>query len=204
MTGTIRSLDPVDASGVITAADGVNVGFRTSEVLAYDVPLLAVGQAVSFDLEGKTRRQAVNVCVQRAAHSWNGQQRHVDITHLRYMGFQQKGTIRSYLFELFAPGHARAGFTVNTEMGLFIKHHVGIQEGPGLCLRLLAAELDSAPAAAELPFQCELTDREMLAYLASRPAPRAKGGPKPSPRMTPRYQSSEVLNRGSYSSTRRL
>lgn len=176
MTGTIKSLDPASASGVITAADGLMVGFRPSAVLAYDVPILAVGQLVSFDLEGGRRPQALNVCVLRAPRSLNGQERRLEITCLRYAGFQQQGDIRSYRFELFAPGEARATFTVNTDLALFTKHHVGIQEGPGLCLHLLAAELDLAGTAAGTPFQCSLTDREMLAHLASRPVPRAKHG----------------------------
>jgi cold shock CspA family protein len=178
MTGTIKCLDSASASGVITAADGVIVGFRRSAVLAYDVPILAVGQVVSFDLEGGRRPLALNVCVQRAPQSLNGQERRQEITRLRYMGFQQEGGIRSYRFELFVPGEARATFTVNTDLALFTKHHVGIQEGPGLCLHLLAAELDLAGAAAGTPFQYSLTDREMLAYLATRPVPRAKPGPK--------------------------
>ena len=181
MTGTIKSLDPASAAGVITAADGLSVGFNTSAVMAYDLPVLAVGQVVSFDLEGGRRPEALNVCVQRAPQAWNGKERHLGITGLRYMGFQQEGGMRSYRFELFAPGEAKATFTVNTDLALFTKHHVGIQEGPGLCLHLLTAELGLASIAAGTPFQCSLTDREMLAYLATRPVPRAKRGAKTSP-----------------------
>jgi hypothetical protein len=53
-----------------------------------------------------------------------------------------------------------------------------MQEGPALCLHLLAVELDFADAAVRTSFQCSLTDREMLAHLASRPVPRTKHGPK--------------------------
>jgi len=176
MTGTIKSLDSVSSSGVIAAADGLVVGFRPSAVLAYDVPSLAVGQAVSFDLEGERHPQAVNVCVQRAPHALNGPGRCLEITRLRYLGFQQEGGVRSYRFELFTPGEAKAMFTVTGELALFLKHHVGLQEGPVLCLHLLAAELDLAGTAAGTPVHCSLTDREMLAYLATRPVPRAKRG----------------------------
>ncbi len=175
MTGTIRSLNPTGASGVITAADGVTVGFRTSEVLAYDVPILAVGQVVSFELEGGRRSHALSVCVQRAPQASNGQEKRLELRRLRYLGFQQERGIRSYLFELSTPGEARATFIVNSEMALFTKHHVRIQEGPGLCLHLLAAELDVAGAAANTVSECSLTDRDMLAYLATRPVPSAKG-----------------------------
>lgn len=181
MTGRIKSLDSVTASGVITAADGLMVGFYPSAVLAYDVPILAVGQVVSFDLEGGRRPKALNVCVQRAAPALKAQESRVGITRLRYVGFQQVGSIRSYLFEMFAPGEQRATFTVNADLTLFTRHHVGIQEGPVLCLRLLAAEPDLAGAAAQTSLGCSLTDREMLAHLASRPVPRAKHCPKRTP-----------------------
>ena len=189
MTGTIKSLDSGSASGVITAADGLMVGFHTSAVLAYDAPGLAVGQTVGFDLEGGSRPQALNVYVQRPPQSRNGQEKHPAITRLRYVGFQQEGAIRSYRFELFAPGEARAAFTVKTDMALFTKHHVGIQEGPGLCLHLLAAELDLASGASGSPFPCWLTDRDMLAYLATRPVPPEKRGAKASrrPVETPQH-----------------
>jgi cold shock CspA family protein len=178
MTGTIKSLDAANASGVIAAADGVSVGFQTSAVLTYDVPALEVGQAVSFDLEHGRRREALNVCVQRAPQPLSEKGRHLEITRLRYVGFQQQEGVRSYLFELFAPGEARATFTVNTDLALFTKHHVGIQEGPGLCLHLLATELELADGATGSPFQCSLSDREMLAYLATRPVRPAKRGAK--------------------------
>jgi cold shock CspA family protein len=178
MTGIIKSLDSQDASGVITTDGGLIIGFHTSAVLAYDLPILAVGQAVGFDLEAGRHPQATNVYVKRASQASDGQKKRLEATRLRYVGFQQDGRIRSYRFELYAPGEARVTFTVNTDLALFTRHHVGIQEGPGLCLHLLAAELDLAGTAAGAPFKCSLTDREMLAYLAALPVPRAKRAPR--------------------------
>jgi hypothetical protein len=178
MTGIIKSLDSVSASGVITAEDGLIVSFCPSAMLAYDVPILAIGQVVSFDLEGGRCPKALNVCVRRAPQVLNAHEKRLEMTRLRYMGFEQVGSIRSYRFERFAPGEQKTTFTVNTDLALFTKHHVGIQEGPALCLHLLAAELDLAGAAARTLFQCSLTDREILAHLASRPVPRAKHGSK--------------------------
>lgn len=181
MTGTIKSLDVASASGVITAEDGLTVGFCPSAVLAYDVPLLAIGRVVSFDLEGGRCPKALNVLVQRAPQAGNAQEKRLEIARLRYMGFEHRGTVRIYRFERLTPGEEKRTFTVDADLTLFTKHHVGIQEGPVLCLHLLAAELDLSNEAEQTTFQCSLTEREMLAHLASRPAPRTKPGPKRTP-----------------------
>jgi cold shock CspA family protein len=179
MTGTIKSLDSASATGVIMSAEGEVFGFYLSVVLAYDLPLLAVGQAVTFDLESGRFPKALNVCVQRVPDALNETDGRAEIKqHLRYMGFQQVGSIRSYNFESQSRGEQRSAFTVNGDLELFAKHRVGLQEGPGICLHRLAAEADLPGAGAATPFQCSLTDREMLAYLASRPVHRAKHGVK--------------------------
>jgi hypothetical protein len=107
-----------------------------------------------------------------------GQPKRLEITRLRYVGFEHKGNLRVYLFERLTPGAEKRAFTVDADLALFAKHHVGMQEGPSLCLHLLAAELDVDDAAAWASSRCSLTDREMLAYLASRPVPRSKHGAK--------------------------
>jgi len=176
MTGTIKTLDPAGASGVITAENGQNVAFGQSEVMAYDLPLLVIGQTVSFDLEGGRSPRAMHVCVRRAARVLSVHDKRLELTRLRYMGFDQVGSIRSYRFERVAAGERKSTFTVSSDVALFIKHSVSLQEGPALCLHLLAEELDVVPAGGWAVLRCSLTDREMLAYLASRPAPRAKPG----------------------------
>jgi cold shock CspA family protein len=181
MTGTIKSYDLASSSGVITAEDGLAVGFCPSAVLAYDVPLLTIGQAVSFDLEAGKCPQALNVLVQRAPQAVSAQERRLDLARIRYLGFEHRGSVRVYRFERLVPGEAKRSFTVDADLTLFTKHHVGIQEGPALCLHLLAAELNLDSEAGQQASQCSLTDREMLVYLASRPAPRAKYGAKRTP-----------------------
>lgn len=178
MTGTIKRLDLANASGVITASDGQIVGFLPSAVLAYDVPILAVGQVVSFDLEDGRHPHAVNVSVQRAPQSLNGPEKHPEVTRLRFMGFQQERGVRSYRFEMAVPEGQKATFIVHADIALFTKHHVGIQEGPSLCLRLLASKPDGASTSGGTAFEYSLTDRELLAYLASRPVPRVRHGPR--------------------------
>jgi cold shock CspA family protein len=176
MTGTIKSLDVQNASGAITAEDGLIVGFGLPAVMAYDVANLAIGQVVSFELEGGRCPKALNVSVQRPPHGINAQEKRLEITRLRYLGFEHKGNTRGYLFERLSPGSEKRTFTVDADLTLFAKHHVRMQEGPALCLHALAAELDVVEAAAWGSSQCSLTDREMLAHLASLPAPKAKHG----------------------------
>ena len=178
MTGTIKSLGAGSSSGFIMAENGLNVCFYSSALLAYDANTLAVGQLVSFDLDGGRFPKALNVCVQRSRQATSVEDKRLESTRLRYLGFEQQGSLRYYQFERNAPGEERRAFTVITDMALFAKHHVGIQEGPALCLHLLAAELEVVDSPVRTRCQCSLSDREMQAYLASRPVPRAKRGPK--------------------------
>jgi len=95
---------------------------------------------------------------------------------LRYMGFRQSGPMREYRFERLQPGHPIETLMVSADMALFRKHRVGIQEGPGICLRAL----ETAPVPVGLAQA--LTDQHMLAYLATRPAARPKPRHFPPPR----------------------
>jgi len=176
MTGTIRSLDVETASGVITAEDGVITAFPLSAVLAYDLPILAVGQLVSFDLDGGSHPKAFNVYVHRASQTVNAKGRRPELTFLRYIGFEHRGNTRFYLFEYLVPGTQKRTLSVNADVALFARHHVGMQEGPALCLHLLEGALDFADPAAWASLQRSLTDHEMLAHVASRPVPRARRG----------------------------
>lgn len=185
MTGTIKHLNSATASGAIEAADGLVLGFQLSAVLAYDIPGLAIGQAVNFELDSDRRPNAVNIHVEHALRPSPDRDKRVGLTSLRYLGFQQTGEIRSYRFERFVPGEMRATYIVNSDMGLFTRHRVHLQEGPGLCLHLLAETEDLAGGTAEMPAQYALTDREMLAYLATLPPPRVKGKPRHHPPAAP-------------------
>ena len=86
--------------------------------------------------------------------------------------------MRAYLFEGLEPGAEKRTFTVDADLALFTRHHVGMQEGPALCLHLLMEELEAEGTAAQASFNCSLSDRELLAYVASRPVPRSKQGPR--------------------------
>jgi cold shock CspA family protein len=173
MTGTITILDDHRASGVISAEDGLRVRFESSAVLAYDVTALAVGQSVTFDVLRGNRPKASNVCVERP-HVRPAGTKCRESAPPRYLGFEQSGNVRLYRFEQIFAGESRTTFTVSADIALFTKHRVGIQEGPALCLHLLATALDAADFAESPSPAYALADREMLGYLANRPVKQTR------------------------------
>jgi hypothetical protein len=177
MTGRIKSLDVADGSGVILTEDGLIVAFCGTAVMAFDIPTLAVGQAVGFELDDGRCPHALNVHVQWAPQSVSGTERHGRITRFGYIGFEHRGSVRAYLFENLAPGIEKRTRTVTADLALFARHHVGLQEGPALCLNLLLEELPEEGTTVLAPFERSLSDREMLAFVASRPVSRARRGP---------------------------
>jgi hypothetical protein len=80
----------------------------------------------------------------------------------RYMGFEQARNIRSYRFDGVAQGELTRRFVVAVDLDLFLKHHVGVQEGPSMCVRKLST--DGGP---DNPRQ-ELTNDDLLAYVSAR------------------------------------
>ena len=101
----------------------------------------------------------------------------------RYLGFDQLQNARGYRFDLVAKGDATRQFTVTVDLSLFRAHRVAIQEGPSLCARKLAADLEKCSEGAH-----ELTTEDMRAYADACAAAEArrleakKGGlrrPKP-------------------------
>jgi hypothetical protein len=89
------------------------------------------------------------------------------------MGFEQNGSTRAFRFRRVIRGEETREFVVNAEIGLFGKHHVGIQEGPALSLRLLSEGADSSATA--------LSDEDMLAHVARRAVGRKPHGTKRNP-----------------------
>jgi hypothetical protein len=87
---------------------------------------------------------------------------------LRYMGFDQKQNTRTYRFERVAKGEPTILFVITADLALFLKHHVGIQEGPALCAhKLTAAEaIDGGDH--------QLTNEDILAYATACAAEGAR------------------------------
>jgi hypothetical protein len=103
----------------------------------------------------------------------------------RYMGFDQKGNARVYRFDCLAKGEPSRHFTVTADMGLFLTHHVAIQEGPGLCAIKLAADLEKSSDDVH-----ELTGEDLGAHAltvsmaAARKAESRKNTPRRAPEAT--------------------
>ncbi|MGD0201064.1 MAG: hypothetical protein ABSD27_09990 [Bryobacteraceae bacterium] len=184
MTGRIKSLSASSASGLIAAENGLSVHFQPSAVLAYDITCLAVGQLVTFDLAGGIWPRATNVCVLRQHHLAVTAGKHPEGLCLRYMGFDQNGSIRAYRYDRVSPGEGIRTFVVNADLALFRKHRVGVQDGPALCLHALTAELGAAGSPQQAKCERVLTDQDMLAHLARRPVPTTRPRPR-WPRRTP-------------------
>ena len=78
---------------------------------------------------------------------------------LRYMGFDQHDNTRVYKFDGVEGGHRIAQLVITTDLTLFLKHHIAIQEGPDLCARKLTA--DRAGLGQQ---DHELTNEDLLAF----------------------------------------
>jgi cold shock CspA family protein len=181
MTGKIKLLNTESASGCIDAENGLRLYFDSCAVLAYDATYLAVGQLVTFDLEKGSASRAVNICVQRSRSVPHLEGKR-ETNAVRYMGFDQVASIRSYKFERTSLGEETEMFIVTTDIALFTKHHIGIQEGPTLCLHLLTAELANTGLGERPRFQCVFTEQNMLSHVASRPVPGARSHARRPPR----------------------
>src|SRR5437773_5999775 len=168
MTGRIKNLSAGSGAGFIESENGLKFHFDSGAVLAYDVTYLAVGQLVTFDLESGGSPKAVNICLQRAHAAPHPDGKRKETT-LRYVGFDQTKAIRTYRFERTSMGEETETFAVTTDMALFTKHHIGIQEGPGLCLHLLMAGVEAVGAVTGLEVKRSLTEKNMLNYLVSKP-----------------------------------
>jgi hypothetical protein len=88
---------------------------------------------------------------------------------LRYMGFDQTQNRRVYKFDYCAKGVPPAGFLVSADIALFLKHHISIQDGPSLCARKLANDIETLQ-----PGEHELTNDDMLAFATDRAAAEAR------------------------------
>ena len=184
MTGRITRLAVGTDTGSIQSEGGINVSFDPSGVLAYDLDKLAVGQFVTFDLDSSTSPSAVNIlCVKTPRASGSGERR-LTPECLRYIGFEQSGSTRIFRFERIVPGEEKTVFRVAAELGLFTKHDIGLQEGPALCIHLLATESQTGGAAEPSHEQLSLGDHDMLAHRARQPVPRKRTPPPVPARST--------------------
>jgi cold shock CspA family protein len=171
MTGRIDRLNRAESSGFIAADSGARVHFESSEVFAYDVGRIAVGQWVTFDLKAGRVSEATNVCPQRPGRASDAKGRVCPVETLtRYVGFEHKRNVRAYRFELTLPGEDLQTVVFGIDLELLMRHRILIQDGPALCRHALRARhIDfSSPGIRRREFT--LSDQDVLAYQGSLPA----------------------------------
>ena len=173
MTGKINLLNSADSSGFIAADNGARVHFSSSDLFAYDIGRLMVGQMVSFELRDGRGSEAMNVCPHRPHATDSSAQTRAE-ARSRYLGFEQKGSIRAYQFELILPQEASRTIAIQIDLGLLRLHRIAMQDGPALCRHALVARgLETAPPARRAK-QLLLVEQDVTAYQASLPAVNAK------------------------------
>jgi hypothetical protein len=82
---------------------------------------------------------------------------------VRYLGFEQQQSARSYRFDVVEKGQPIKHFIVTADLSLFHTHRAGIQEGPALSASKLVADLARDFAGAH-----ELTAVDLLSYVSAR------------------------------------
>ena len=88
---------------------------------------------------------------------------------LRYLGFEQLQNARGYRFDVVTKGDPTRQMTVTVDLALFRTHRVGIQEGPSLCARKLAADLEKSAEGTH-----ELTTADLQEYADACAAAEAR------------------------------
>ena len=88
---------------------------------------------------------------------------------VRYLGFEQQQSARSYRLDVVEKGQPAKRFIVTAELPLFHTHGVGIQEGPALSAKKLVADLERDLSGAH-----ELTAEDLLSYVNARSLAEAR------------------------------
>ena len=101
---------------------------------------------------------------------------------LLYVGFEQAKNVRQYIFHGITQGAEPCVFVMSTDMALFQELHLGLQEGPIMCLRTLAADLESLGPAQSPASHRSIHEKDVRAYLVGRAAPPGKKGVPKRPR----------------------
>ena len=112
---------------------------------------------------------------------------------VRYLGFEQQQSARSYRFDVVEKGQPAKRFVVTADLSLFHTHGVGIQEGPALSANKLVADLESDFAGAH-----ELTGEDLLSYVNARSLAEARRAEmRKAPRRRPSPAEERSPRRGS-------
>ncbi len=170
MNGRIERLATPEKPGRITTNSGPTHFCFAYRHMVGVADELAVGQLVSFEPEKGAPEFAVGVRPNEAVDSLAGDRKVP--REIRYQGFEQTRNIRSYRFRAWRSGEENVDAIVSVDLALFRRHGIGIQEGPGICLRLLKAEFRESGVINVTTWTRALSDREMVEHLSSQPAPK--------------------------------
>jgi cold shock CspA family protein len=183
MIGRIKNLSATNRSGFIQAENGQTVYFAGSAVWEHDFPLLTVGQAVSFELQSGHWPKATNVHLfEDRHHSSRTPEKAQESMQVRYVGFDQAGFVRTFRFHGIVSGEPTRDFIVTGDVRLFQKYHVGIQEGPALCVQVLLAQLELSHEVKSQAADAVLSEKDFATLVASRTvAPRKPFRRRPRP-----------------------
>lgn len=101
---------------------------------------------------------------------------------IQYVGFHHVDNVREYTFHRVVHGEPTQVFVIGMNLARFRENHVGMQDGPVLCWRLLEAALSAPEPAAPMPPHYTVTDGDILEYLTSRAGPASKSKKRAAPR----------------------
>jgi hypothetical protein len=82
-----------------------------------------------------------------------------------FKGFQQMTDQRRFLFEGVEGNYSRQAFVITTDVKLFTKHRVHLQDGPLMCLHLLETR---EPAVPQAQVDIVLTEEDILTHVRAR------------------------------------
>lgn len=172
MTGIIVALAGTRRTGTIRAEDGSYMVFSAATVLG-DFESLTLGDRVTFDADRSPSHQTAVRVFREPFSPGTYAATHGGCPDLRYAGFDQANNIRSYRFDAVSAGKS-VRHCITVDLGLLLKHHIGVQEAPALCLRKLATDLKDAPNSG----QHQLGDSDLEAFVTSRAAALDRKKPK--------------------------
>jgi|SRR5438270_7201624 len=96
-----------------------------------------------------------------------------------YLGFSQRQNIRMYRFQSIirpkrpAKTETKLEFLLTADMALLARYHVPVQDGPTLCLKILAAASSTADTdVIEFPMRT-ITAEDVSAFVSARDALKA-------------------------------
>jgi hypothetical protein len=132
-----------------------------------------LGDRVTFDADRNSSHQIAVRVFREPFSPGTYAANHGGCPDLRYAGFDQADNIRSYRFDSVSAGKT-VRHCITVDLGLLLKHRIGVQEAPALCLRKLATDLKDAPNSG----RHQLGDTDLEAFVTSRAAALDRKKPK--------------------------